>query len=272
MIQTHYQGALGENLFQYCLARKLAEAWGHRLNGRPIWGFPNTAREIAGKSYLSPVVQWSGIDLRSWATGEPIPVDQLECPVHAHLVLDGWFQFFSYLQDRADEIRNEWLLPDTDHARRPSNEVAISLRLGATTRWRQDRLRHANWEAPPAYPTLDEAGLVRLLESLRGARLHVVTDRPRDKLVSFLRRRGAVVHAEGDWENFRLLRSFHRIAVGHTAYDWWAAFLSRAGTVIPIWGGEEPSEQRRRFLEHGPACVEVPGKRYLLDETACSAA
>ena len=264
MVEVRYRGGLGEMLFQYCLGRALAESWGHHLAASPIWGFPNTGEVVEGKKFLSPVVKWSGITARSWATGEEIAPGQLLRTTEGRLILDGWFQSFELLRERADDIRGRWLLPDVELAARPRDELALSLRFGASTMWLHSPEQHLISEAPPKYTKPDESEAMALLSHVGPGKLHVVTNRPGDPTVAALRQAGAQVFSEGDRENLRFLRSFRRIAIGGTAYDWWAAFLSRAQKVYPLWGDGDIRQRRRDFTERGPAAIPVPEKEYLL--------
>jgi hypothetical protein len=48
MIEVRYKGQLGNNMFQYCLGRILAEELGFALQAGPISGFSNTEEKIGG--------------------------------------------------------------------------------------------------------------------------------------------------------------------------------------------------------------------------------
>jgi len=51
MIKVNYDGNLGNNLFQYCFGRILAEELGYQLVANSIPGFPRTFDEISGFNY-----------------------------------------------------------------------------------------------------------------------------------------------------------------------------------------------------------------------------
>ncbi len=51
MVEVKYIGRLGNNLFQYCFARILAQGLGYKLKAEPIAGFPNTKKEVEGCDY-----------------------------------------------------------------------------------------------------------------------------------------------------------------------------------------------------------------------------
>jgi hypothetical protein len=48
MIEVRYKGRLGNNMFQYCLGRILAEGLGFALKADPIPAFPSTAQYVDG--------------------------------------------------------------------------------------------------------------------------------------------------------------------------------------------------------------------------------
>jgi len=51
MVEVVYLGNLGNNLFQYCFGRILAEKFGYQLKSDPIAGFPHTKEIVQGKNY-----------------------------------------------------------------------------------------------------------------------------------------------------------------------------------------------------------------------------
>ena len=53
MVEVKYIGRLGNNLFQYCLGRIIAEGLGYKLKVDPIPGFPNTNKPVEGLDYSS---------------------------------------------------------------------------------------------------------------------------------------------------------------------------------------------------------------------------
>ena len=51
MIKVTYLGRTGNNLFQYCFGRILAEKTGMKMESEVLEGFPNTKKKVAGKDY-----------------------------------------------------------------------------------------------------------------------------------------------------------------------------------------------------------------------------
>ena len=49
MIKVQYGGRLGNNMFQYCFGRILAEKLGYELIASPIMGFDETNQKVNGK-------------------------------------------------------------------------------------------------------------------------------------------------------------------------------------------------------------------------------
>ena len=88
MIEVRYEGRLGNNLFQYCLGRILAEKKHYELKADPIPGFPGTCTAVHGCSFETPAVCLSGHKLdfnRLIHDKEP-----------ARIILEGLFQNYEY--------------------------------------------------------------------------------------------------------------------------------------------------------------------------------
>jgi len=60
VIEVRYKARLGNNLFQYCLGRILAEELAFELHAQAIPGFPNTAQRVNGSNCDGPEQILSG--------------------------------------------------------------------------------------------------------------------------------------------------------------------------------------------------------------------
>ena len=81
MINVKYNGRLGNNLFQYCYGRILANKLNMELNATEIRGFENTKEKIYGNKMDPPIV------------------------------LEGYFQQYSYYKNYKNDIK-KWLYID----------------------------------------------------------------------------------------------------------------------------------------------------------------
>jgi hypothetical protein len=143
MIEVRYMGRTGNNMFQYCLGRILAEELGFALQAGPISGFPNTEEKIEGLSIQDPV---------QILMGQQIERDEIRAdPSHRRIVLNGFFQRYEYYRPWRHKIR-QWL------AFHPAVRMP-DLRPGVVVHVRRADYVRRGWALPYSY--YDEA-----LESL----------------------------------------------------------------------------------------------------------
>ncbi|MFZ4593886.1 MAG: hypothetical protein ACOYOF_06490, partial [Verrucomicrobiaceae bacterium] len=106
MVEVHYRDRLGNNLFQYCLGRIIAEELGFALKAGPLEGFPHTAAEVSGKCHSAPeqVLEGQRINLQ----------EVLANRTARKILLNGWFQRHEYYTAQRERIR-QWLVMDPVH-------------------------------------------------------------------------------------------------------------------------------------------------------------
>ena len=99
MVEVIYNGNLGNNLFQYCFARILAETMGYKLIAPPIPGFARKYDLVEGHNYANESV----LTLR----GQKPDLAFLKngCDGKYHLLLTGYFQRYEYYRPHAKRIR-----------------------------------------------------------------------------------------------------------------------------------------------------------------------
>ena len=90
MVEVRYFDQRSNQLFQYCLARIIAERLGLELHASPIQGFKVTSEIVPGCSIQHPqqLLEGHRIDLAS----------VLSDRTPRRIVLKGWFQRYEYFQ------------------------------------------------------------------------------------------------------------------------------------------------------------------------------
>jgi len=123
MVEVIYDGNLGNNLFQYCFGRILAEKLGYRLSAKPIAGFPRTHDLVDGVAY--PLEET--LTLR----GQKPNLEFLNhTTLRYHVLLTGYFQRYEYYAPHVERIR-EWLATEDRIEFEPSaNDVLLGIRRG----------------------------------------------------------------------------------------------------------------------------------------------
>src|SRR5437868_1979477 len=106
MIEVIYDGNLGNNLFQYCFGRILAETLKYKLVAKPIQGFIGTYDSSEGHIYdKNEIITLRGQkpDLSFMHQQDP----------QYHILLTGYFQRYEYYEKHVQSIRNWLTIKDT---------------------------------------------------------------------------------------------------------------------------------------------------------------
>jgi len=222
MIEVRYRDQLGNNLFQYCFGRILAEELGYKLLAEPIPGFPNTNDPIEGKEYTSPVEYIGGhvVDFHSLLRNkEP-----------RKIIVDGYFQRYEYYKPYKRRIK-EWLeTVNTNRKYRISqNDFVVHIR------GRDFRIPKPGRGYIRAVPF---SWYQNILDVNTWDNLYVVTDDPEYQLTQkFVSRYKAKIHSFDVIEDFNFIKSVNKIALSASSFSWWAAWLSEAKQIyIPQVG------------------------------------
>lgn len=223
MIEVKYVGRLGNNLFQYCLGRILAEKLGYCLKADPIPGFPNTAYPLNGNdysSYDSEVLQ-----------GQQINLEQVvSTPRKRRIVLDGFFQRYEYYKPYREIIKDNWLRMAQEISDSSTiiglKDMVIHVRLG-------DFFQHR--------AVLPFSWYKNLLENVPYDKLYLVTDEPDNPYLFRFKKYNPIVRSSTNnpIDDFGFITRFKKIVQSQSTFSWWASFLSNATeiyTPVPLEG------------------------------------
>lgn len=211
MIEVRYQGRLGNNLFQYCLGRIIAEELGLGLRADPIPGFPNTAEHVGGLLVGGPeeILGGQKIDLAA------VLADRRP----RRIVLDGWFQCHQYYRPHREKIRR-WLAFDSAiQIRQERPEVVVNVR-------RTDYVERG-WALPYSFY---ESALERLLP--QGGRTWIVTDDWRDPFFENFRRWRPRFFRGTAQEQMLFMTQATRLVMSQSTFSWWSTFLGDVAEVV----------------------------------------
>lgn len=260
MIEVVYNGGLGNNLFQYCFGRILAEKLGYQLKAQPIPGFEGTYESVEGASYPGLAM----LTLR----GQRPDLSFLDNPtgIKRHILLTGYFQRYEYYKSCSLQIK-EWLrLDDRIDASIGENDIGLSIRRG------RDYI--------PQYG-LPLSFYERALDSTSFSNVYICTNEPDDRFVTYLAKKYRAVIRPGGFQGGKLgssyladaidnlifLKKFKKLIISNSSFAWWAAFLSEAQEIYyprPSTGMWAPvasvsknldlevDEERYRYIECEP--------------------
>ena len=238
MVEVKYRARLGNNLFQYCFGRIIAEGLGYKLKANPIPGFPNTEKQINGKDYsqgypiqviahdYSHLYRGDYSKILSWKNKNLNLKSIIDDKSKRKIVLNGYFQRYEYYKPYKNVIKNNWLLMDMNTKDRiESDDVVVCIRRGDYVK--------AGIALPFSY--YKEA-----LTTIHHRRVFICTDSPHDPFIYLYKRKyNATVHFADTLDKFKFISSFNTIIISHSTYYWWASFLSNATKIcapIPLAG------------------------------------
>lgn len=228
MIEVHYnkftyKALFGNNMFQYCLGRILAEQLGFALEAEAIPGFPNTAQRVKGASWDTPVQTLSGhiVDVAG------VMADRSPRKIQLH----GWFQRHEYYRPHREKIR-QWLAFDPA-IRQPDEipDVVVHVR-------RTDYIP-LGWALPFSY--YDEA-LKRMLPN--GGKILIMTDDRKDPFFRKFARWNPRFSTGTALEDLLTMTKAKRLIMSQSTFSWWPTFLGDPQEVacpLPSFGAWSPS-------------------------------
>lgn len=195
---------LGNNMFQYCIGRILAENLGFTLEAEPIPGFPNTGQRVEGAAWNTPVQTLTEqiIDL------EGVLADRSARKIR----LEGWFQRHEYYRPHRDTIR-KWLA--FDPATRQPDVIP-----DAVVHVRRTDYIPLGWALPFSYY---EEALARLLP--RGGEILILTDDRKDPFFKKFARWQPTFSSGTAIEDLLTMTRASKLVMSQSTYSWWGSFL-----------------------------------------------
>jgi hypothetical protein len=240
MIEVRYKARLGNNLFQYCLGRILAEELGFAFDAAPLAGFPGTGKKIPGNRFETP---------EEVLTEFRIDFDRLcKDKTARKIVLDGWFQRYEYYRPFRGRIQ-DWLKLDASPVATPADDdLVVNVR-------RTDYVT-LGWALPFSF--YDEA--IRRTSKIK--RIWIVTDAPKDPFFKRFKVWRPRFFSGSPLEQLEFMIRARRLVLSQSTFCWWAAFLGNPEQVyapLPrtgIWA-ENPDDQGVSLIERDRfECIE----------------
>ncbi|MBI4470328.1 MAG: hypothetical protein HY650_13500 [Acidobacteria bacterium] len=211
MVEVRYKARLGNNLFQYCLGRILAEGLGFALQADPIPGFPNTAQPVAGAVHQGP---------EQVVTGQRIPLERMLADRNPRrIVLDGWFQRHEYYWPYRTKIR-QWLRFDSN-IRVPDVGVDVVLHV------RRTDFIQLGWALPFSFYS---AALERLIRD--EGRVWIVTDDRHDPFFRRFSKWRPKVFPGTALQHMLFMARAPKLVMSQSTFSWWPTFLGDPQVVV----------------------------------------
>lgn len=219
MVDVSLFGALGNNLFQYCFGRILAEGLGFRLQCKCHEKFEGTKEFIDGKAFESPVQVLEGHQHNLQKI--------LNDKTNRRIRVNGYFQRYEYYKPYENKIK-KWL----EITEKPLIEVGkddIVLTVRRT------------WNGYPLSECLPFKFYENILKQTKYDKVIICTDTFSDPFFDNFKKYNPINADFTPFEQFNIARTANKLVMSISTFSWWAAFLSNANEIyIPKFGGFDP--------------------------------
>lgn len=205
MVEAHYVGRLGNQLFTYCYSRLVAERLGLRLVCEPIPGFDGTCASVDGDELSDPITAIVDFDILH---PDAVPRSKVE--------VRGFMQRAEYYVQSRQKIKS-WLATDASQFKPGHDDLVVPVRLGDFT--------IMNW-------VLDFDYYRRVVSQEKYKTIWVTTDQPEHPYLNQFNEFDNVKYFRAEpLEHFKFIRDARNIALCRSTFSWWAAFVSNAQKI-----------------------------------------
>ncbi len=249
---VNYRGYLGNNLFQYCYGRIIAERLNYALEVEPIDNFPGTEEEVGKiRTFSFPAVY----ALRGHETSPDLACLSFEEGIKNNTMskdhtwyVNGWFQRYEHYQAHKEKIK-KWLYLENSEFKPGLNDIVLHARYGdgvigkGKNSGTGDQLNFNYYK--------------EVIERAAPDKIYMVTDNKNHPDVQQLLNDYKIEFHQGNpIEDFKFIKTFNNICISRSTFSWWAAFLSNATKIyfpIPDKGHwsvtDEPHEDREGTIQ-----------------------
>jgi len=234
-VTTKFNGRLGNNLFQYTLARLYAEQHGLKLitkwnNGQ----YFRTTEPMTGESISGPIFNITDNNYEEFSGTRH----------QAHF--SGYFQRSKWYKPHRDKIKSYFDLPMVQ-----PNDSDLVLHIRAGDYHNMGVVIHPNWYK-------------NILRQETYNRLFIVMSPLEADILDQFKEFNPIIVSSSVYNDFLFIRNFKKIICSNSSFCWWAAFLGDPSKVytFPSWVKSGLAE-----LADLPNAVQVDGP-FLTDSDA----
>ena len=206
---------LGNQLFQYCWAREIAERKGYLLESSPILGFPITYTKLDGIiNNDNPIL----------TTGDTQVFDMDSIYNHnGQIIIYGYSQRYDFYIKNKENIKKWLYIEDEDIYEKPNeNDLILNIRLGDYV--------GLGWD-------LDMKYYIDIIKKETYDNVIIVCDEPENPKLSILKEMGCSIKDNSNIGNMKFLADFvfvknaKKCVIANSTFSWWATFLGNAETI-----------------------------------------
>jgi hypothetical protein len=224
MITIDYKGRLGNNIFQYCLARILSLHNNFAIR-KVGYEYENVLLPISGKEFYYPLDNLGGHT-------QKINIEEAKCDNPRHILISGYFQVYDYYKEYKERIRN-WLTNlDVNN---DINKKDIVLHVRGGDLWSGP---YNNHHPPCPYSYYND-----ILKNETFEKIWIVTENKNDIMANKIKDNwNAQIISTSIINDYNFIKSSTKIVLSLSTIAWWAAWLSDATVIyfpeIGMWNPE----------------------------------
>lgn len=241
-------GLFGNLIFEYCLARIIAE--NNNLMLKDSLPFFDYANGVDGRNLE--------ITMKVPRLRHALDFKKYEYGVNCGLEISGWFQRYEYYKNYKDKIKS-WLRIDENGSK---FKECIPNKIEFETPTSDDLVIHIRSNDYKVNNlVLKEPFIVNSLKNIEFNKLFIATDEPDCEVVTNIKKyfNGTILPGRSNFEDFYLITKFKKIFMSQSTFSWWAAYLSTAESIyVPLsqhgpWGPVD--DPHAPILTFNKSCV-----------------
>lgn len=227
VVDIYFNGMLGNNLWQYCIGKIIAEELGYKCHCNAIYGFPTTYSchaNMPSSRYSTERIQ---VDF-------DINIPQIiSNRTPRNIFLEGYFQRYAFIKNYAEKIRKDWLKIENNLLQIPQDPDDIVIHI-----------RASNYPGSVPFEYYKKA-----LDMASYKRVIICTDEPNDRFLQNFRPYNPIIHSTASlrdleragcsyyeiskrgFADFTYMMSFNKMILSYSTFAWWVGFLSDAQEV-----------------------------------------
>ncbi len=210
---------LGNNLFQYCWARNIAEIKGYALFSDPITGFPETYIPINGNivnnDFIVTPPATQIFDMNSFYNHV------------GGIIVYGYSQRYEHYQSFKDKIRSWLYIDNEEYYEKPNNDdIVLNVRLGDYVK--------LGW-------SIDMDYYLNILKKETYNKAIIITDEPNHPELKKLTDFGCIIKDHSIYDKNKFVADFifvkhaSKTIIANSTFSWWAAFLGTGIVYFPCF-------------------------------------
>jgi len=225
MINIKYKGRLGNNIFQYCLGRIIAEKLNYKLVGK-LDNFTNCI-ELDGQNFSYPIqtLLMHNIDINKILNNKE----------SRKIILKGYFHNITYYFNSKNKIK-KWLEIDNSYRIPTAEDLVLHVRGGDI----YNKNPNCNHPPVPFYYYKN------IIESESFNKLYIVTEFTSDIMVKKLSEKyKSEIISQSPIEDYFFMLNSKKLVLSLSTLSWWSGWMSNAEKIyFPMYGFWHPNSIR----------------------------